>query len=72
MLAAGIEEGLEKGLREGRVAALLATLDARGIRVGKAARERIAACSDLAQLDRWIRRSVVIGKAAELFEEPGS
>ena len=69
MLAAGIEEGLEKGLREGRVAALLATLDARGIRVGKAARERIAACSDLAQLDRWIRRSAVVGKAAELFEE---
>lgn len=71
-LDAVLATGRKEGREEGRVAALLAVLDARGLRVSKAARERIAACSDLAQLDRWIRRAAVIGKAAELFDEPGS
>lgn len=48
---------------------LLGVLEARGLRVGKGARERIAACSDLAQLDRWIRRAAIVDHASELFEE---
>jgi predicted transposase YdaD len=65
----GLREGHQEGLKEGRIAALFAVLEARGLRIGKAARERIAACSDAAQLDRWIRRAATIQKASELFSD---
>jgi hypothetical protein len=33
-------------------------LDARGVHVSEATREEILACTDLAQLDTWVRRAV--------------
>jgi Putative restriction endonuclease len=68
VLAKGRTQGKAEGEVTGLVAAVIAVLDARGIRVTKAARERIERCSDLAQLDRWVRRAAVVRKAAELFE----
>jgi hypothetical protein len=40
------------------LAALLEVLDARGLQVDGAARERIMACTDLAQLKLWLRKAV--------------
>jgi Uma2 family endonuclease len=70
VLAAGREEGREEGRAEGVAASVLAVLEARGIRVTKAARDRVTRCTDAAQLDRWVRRAAVVQKVAELFQEP--
>jgi hypothetical protein len=45
-------------------------LDARGLRLTKAARERVERCTDIAQLDRWLGRAGVVKKAGDIFEEP--
>jgi hypothetical protein len=60
---------LVTGRAEGLAAAVLAVLEARGIRITKAARDRIARCTDAAELDRWVRRAAVVQKAAELFDQ---
>jgi hypothetical protein len=73
----GLEEGEAKGRKageaegeaKGRAASVLAVLEARGLRVSKAARDRIVRCSDVAQLDHWIRRAALVSKTAELFAE---
>jgi hypothetical protein len=66
----GRVEGRAEGRAEGLAAAVIAVLEARQIRITKAARERIERCTDMAQFDRWVRRAAVIQKMAELFEEP--
>jgi hypothetical protein len=46
-------------------------LDARGLTVSDAVRERVLACTDLDQLRRWVRRAAVRQSADEIFvEEP--
>jgi Uma2 family endonuclease len=74
VLAEGRSEGRAEGRTEGRTeglaASVIAVLEARQIRVTKAARERIERCTDATQLDRWVRRAVVVEKVAELFQEP--
>ena len=79
VLAAGRAEGRSEGRTEGRTegraeglgAAVIAVLEARGIRITKVARERIAHCTDAAQLERWVRRAAVVAKIADLFEDRG-
>lgn len=69
----GREEGREEGRKEGEASgearALLAVLEVRGIKVSKSIRQRVLACTDVAELDRWVRRATVVKKASELFEE---
>ncbi len=67
-LDAVLTPGRDEGEAQGRVASVIAVLEARGIHVTKAARERVTRCIDVAQLDRWVRRAAVIGKIGELFE----
>jgi hypothetical protein len=55
---------------EGKTASLLTVLDARGIDVPDDARARITSCSDLYQLDSWIRRAVTADSIDDLFDEP--
>jgi len=64
----GREEGREEGLYEGERTALLKVLDARGLVVKQAARQRILACTDPAQLEFWLRRAVSVRSTEELFE----
>jgi flagellar biosynthesis/type III secretory pathway protein FliH len=76
-VAQGIEEGLQKGrqegrqegLQEGELTALLEVLDARGLKVDAEARQRIMACTDLAQLKLWLRKAVKVHSVQELFEQ---
>jgi hypothetical protein len=65
----GLAEGRTEGLAEGLARAVIAVLDARGIRIPKAVRERIEQSTDAAQLHRWVRRAAVVQKAGEMFEE---
>jgi hypothetical protein len=67
-VAQGREEGLKKGVYKGERAALLEVLDARGLAVDKATRQRIMACTDLSQLKGWLRRAVTAESAPEIFE----
>jgi Uma2 family endonuclease len=64
-----LEGVLAAGRNEGLASAVLAVLEARGIRITKAARERVARCADGAELGRWVRRAAVVQKVGELFEE---
>lgn len=61
------DQGEARGRALGEVSALLALLDARGIEVSDAVRAEIAECTDLEQLELWIRRAVTVEKAADLF-----
>jgi hypothetical protein len=70
-LTKGREEGLEKGREEGEVAgqakALLAVLESRGMRISKKARARILACTDIEQIDVWLRKAASVASVDELF-----
>lgn len=47
---------------------MFAVLDARGIEVSEAARTRITDCTDLDQLDIWVRRAATAEKVDDLFD----
>ncbi|MFL5354258.1 hypothetical protein [Archangium sp.] len=57
-----------QGRKEGEMSALLAVLEARGLQVDEQARQRIAACTELEQFQRWLRKAVSIQSVQELFE----
>lgn len=64
----GHAEGLAEGEARGEAKALLTVLEARGIRITKSARARITDCTDLGQLDAWLRRATTVDKAEDLFD----
>jgi hypothetical protein len=45
----------------------LTLLEARGLQVTAAQRERVLACTDLAQLEAWVRKAVTVKTTGELF-----
>lgn len=57
----------EKGRAAEKAADVLAVLDARGLAVSDAQRERVLGNTDIAQLDRWLRRAAVVAITDELF-----
>jgi hypothetical protein len=57
-----------EGEASGEAKAVLAVLDARGIEVPDHIREDITACTDLDQLDTWVRRAVTANKVQDLFD----
>ncbi|MGW2316298.1 hypothetical protein [Streptomyces sp. NPDC001680] len=61
------EEGRAEGRIEGRREMILRILEWRGIPVTDGARERVAACTDLDQLEVWAQRAVHATDAAGLF-----
>jgi hypothetical protein len=60
-------QGRAEGRVEGEARAVLGFLEARKIVVPDDARERIMACSDLAQLDDWVRRAATADCIDDLF-----
>jgi hypothetical protein len=69
----GMERGMEKGVVKGKAADVLEVLDTRGLQVDAQARERIVTCTDLGQLQRWLRKAVTVKSVQELLEpESGS
>ena len=65
--AEGRAEGEAKGRAEGEAKALLAVLEARGLRISDEVRRRVLACTDAAQLEDWIRKAVTVASVDELF-----
>jgi len=57
-----------QGRAEGRAEAVLTVLRARQLEVSPEAQQRIAACTDLAQLDDWTRRAITVQAVEELFD----
>jgi hypothetical protein len=57
----------DQGEAQGEARAVLAVLDARGIEVPDELRERIVGCTDLEQLDTWVRRAATARTAQDLF-----
>lgn len=67
--ATGLAEGRATGLAEGKAEALLAVLNARGLPVTDAQRARLAALTDLGELDRLLRAAVSARSVDELLSE---
>jgi hypothetical protein len=57
----------DEGRVQERVAVILRILSARGVGVDDAARARIGGCSDLAVLEHWTDRALVVTTTDELF-----
>jgi hypothetical protein len=69
-LAAQHEEvGEARGEARGEGRSVLTVLDARGIAVPADIHDRILACTDLAQLEIWLRRAVTAASAEEVIGE---
>lgn len=70
--AKGEAEGRAKGEAEGRAKgearAILTVLDSRGIKVPDEIHARVVGCTDLEQLDTWLRRAVTAASAGDLFD----
>lgn len=58
----------DNGKVEEAAKAVLMVLSGRGICVSPEIRARVTGCTDLAQLEVWLQRAVVISAAAELFD----
>ncbi|MEX1365107.1 MAG: hypothetical protein AB1Z98_18400 [Nannocystaceae bacterium] len=63
-IARGRTEGRTEGLREGTVR----LLERRGLEPSAEQRQRLAACTDVAQLKRWFDRAVMAKTVAEVFD----
>ncbi|MFT4187402.1 MAG: hypothetical protein QM621_02335 [Aeromicrobium sp.] len=64
----GIRKGVEEGLVQGKAEDLLMILSVRGVDVPDAARQRIAATADLAQLDAWLRAAATADTLDEVLD----
>src|SRR5690606_6408550 len=67
--AKGRDQGLAEGEAKGLRAALLAVLEARGLPISAKHRAHIAACTDSATLDQWVRAAATTESADALFHE---
>jgi hypothetical protein len=65
----GKVEGKAEGKAEGVSEALLAVLAARGLTLSENDRARVAACTDLATLGRWLTRAARATGTTEVFED---
>jgi predicted transposase YdaD len=59
-----------KGRVEAKASAVLAVLEARQKATTAEQRAKIESCTDVAQLDRWLRRAATLNDTRELFDQP--
>jgi hypothetical protein len=64
-----IQKGETTGEARGQARSVLGVLETRGIPVSNVHRERILGCSDTEMLTTWLKRSVTITSADELFTQ---
>ena len=62
-------EGRAEGQALGEAQAVLTVLEARGLAPTAEQRQRILACTDLEQLNTWVRKAVTLADVEELFEQ---
>jgi flagellar biosynthesis/type III secretory pathway protein FliH len=63
----GRQEGFAKGFVEGFVRGLLVALESRGLSISEQVQTRIHACTEIKQLDAWIRKVASVDSVDELF-----
>jgi hypothetical protein len=67
----GYDEGYAKGFRDGyakgMAKAILIVLEARGVAMSPKLRERVLESTDVATLERWLRRAVTATSEEQLF-----
>lgn len=63
-----VAKGEAKGKAEGKAEAVLTVLRARGIGVTATVEQRVQACADMAQLDKWLARAATVELLDELFD----
>jgi predicted transposase YdaD len=63
----GRAEGEVVGRAEGEAKAIIPVLNTRGINVPDRAHERITSCTDLDQLDLWLKKAALVDSVDELF-----
>jgi hypothetical protein len=63
----GKAEGEARGKAEGEAQAILTVLEARGLEVPEKVRKAVLSCTDLAQLDAWVRAAVSVPSATALL-----
>jgi hypothetical protein len=68
--AQGRARGLAEGEARARALDIVAILETRGLTVTEAQRQQILGCTDLDQLDRWLRRAVLAVSADEVTAQP--
>jgi hypothetical protein len=61
-------ETVRRNVALGELKAALAILETRGIAVSPEQKQRIEQCSDLEKASRWVRQSVTLSSADELFD----
>lgn len=57
-----------RGAAEAKVEAILTVLEVRGVPVPSEARERITACTDVAQIEAWLKRAAITRTVNALFD----
>ncbi|MEV0433661.1 hypothetical protein [Nocardia sp. NPDC050413] len=62
-----VAKGREEGRAEQAARAVSTVLTARGLELSAAQRARLAACTDLDQLDAWLEQAVTATSTDELF-----
>ena len=67
-LEQGRAQGLEQGRAQGEARAVVRFLEARGLAVSEAQRERILSTLDLELLETWIHRAATVATVDALFE----
>jgi hypothetical protein len=67
----GREVGEAEGKTEEAARSVLLVLNARDFNVPDDIRNRVATCTDLAQLESWLTRAATIQALEDLFNEPG-
>jgi hypothetical protein len=55
------------GKAAGEATAILTILRARGVLVSEAVHDRIMSCTNLGQLETWLRRTATVDSADQLF-----
>lgn len=63
----GVAEGEARGKAEGKASALLQILAQRGLAITAEQQQRIAGCTDLGTLDRWLSRVLAVSSVEELL-----
>ena len=63
-----LAQGRQEGRQEGEVTALLKVLEARGLPVDEQSHQRITACTELEQLERWLLKALSVQSVQDLFE----
>jgi hypothetical protein len=66
--AKGEARGEARGEAKGLAKAVLQVLDARGVRVDDASRQRIQGCRDVATLEQWHKRSLTAARISEVLD----